>query len=188
MITPDAASTYNGAQDTETNAPAPDSAPPAPSGSDGPATDTDSLGCRCGAGPHAELPNRCAAGHATKGNGLALVAGHRSAAFWAAEAEERRELQRVLVEDAGHSLDTAPRALLVAADGLAQAVLVRDSAFARVVESGGPLTSAGRTRRAFAVWTQALDRVERHLRLLGLERQEKPTLTLAEHVARKASA
>ena len=141
--------------------------------------------CRCGAGPHPEHSDRCAAGHALPGNGLAVVAGHRSVAFWTAHEEARQEQQRVIVEDAGHTLDDAPHALLVAADGLAQSVLVRDSAFARIVEAGGPLTSSGRTRRAFTVWTAALDRVERHLRLLGLKRVPRPVPSLVDYMEQR---
>ena len=72
---------------------------------------------------------------------------------------------------------------MIAADGLAQAMLVRDSAYLRMVEAGGPLTSSGRTRRAFLVWTAALDRTEKHLRLIGLRREPRPAQTLAEVMA-----
>lgn len=156
---------------------------PAPSGTDGNDTAPLTVECKCGAGPHPEHSDRCAGGHVLQGNGLAVVAGHRSVAFWQEHERERRELQRAVIEDAGHTLADVPRALLLAADGLAQAVLVRDSAYLRLTESGGPLTSAGRTRRAFTVWTTAADRVERHLRLLGLKRVPKPAPTLAETLA-----
>ncbi len=136
--------------------------------------------CRCGVGPHPEFGERCAAGHVLKGNALALVVGARSAAFWAEHNRDRRELVAAVVEDAGATLGTASRALLLAADSLAQATLIRDSAYLRMVESGGPLTSSGRSRGAFTVWAAALDRVERHLRLVGLKRQLKPAKTLAE--------
>ena len=129
-------------------APTPALEPAAPSGENGTDAAPVTGGCKCGAGPHPEHPDRCAAGHVLTGNGLAVVAGHRSVAFWNEHERDRRALQRAVVEDAGQTLATAPQALLLAADGLAQAVLVRDSAFARVCEAGGPLTSAGRTRRA----------------------------------------
>jgi hypothetical protein len=67
----------------------------------------------------------------------------------------------------------APQALLDAIDGLVQAVLLRDSAFARIVESGGPATLQGRRRAAFNVWLLAAGRAENHLKLLGLERRSK---------------
>src|ERR1700676_1395472 len=94
-------------------------------------------------------------GRFTPGNKAALVTGAHSAAFWRAQEEARREIVRAVVEDAGHAPDDAPRALRLAADGIAQAVLLRDAAFQRVVESGGPMTSAGRVRRAYQVWLTA---------------------------------
>ncbi len=154
----------------------------APSGPVGSETAPEAV-CRCGVGPHPELGDRCAAGHVLKGNALALVVGARSAAFWNEHSKERWELREAIVSDAGHTSGNAPRALELAADGLAQAVLVRDSAFLRLVDSGGPVTSSGRTRRIFTVWCSAADRVERHLRLVGLKRQLKPAPTLAEVMA-----
>ncbi len=136
--------------------------------------------CTCGAGPHLEKSDRCERGHVLPGNQTALVAGHRSAAFWKAQAAALRELEDAVLSDAGHSRESAPEALKQAASGLAQAVTIRDSAFSRVSESGGPLTSAGRTRRALVVWVQACDRVERHLRLVGLKREPKLAPTLDE--------
>jgi hypothetical protein len=129
--------------------------------------------CSCGAGVHPELPARCAAGHVMSGNALALVVGARSAAFWQAHEEARRAVREDIIADSGESPQGAPRALREAADGIAQAKLLRDAAFTRVVEGGGPLTSGGRTRRAFTVWLAATDRLEKHLRLVGLKRVPK---------------
>ncbi len=136
--------------------------------------------CRCGAAPHPSDGNRCEKGHMIRDNQAALVVGHRSRRFWLQHAEAQREIRDAIITDAGHELDDAPRALTIAADGLAQAQLVRDSAYLRMVEAGGPLTSSGRTRRAFQVWTAALDRTEKHLRLVGLRREPRPAQTLAE--------
>jgi hypothetical protein len=118
-------------------------------------------------------------GRFTKGNRGALVTGARSIAFWNAQEAVRRDIVEAVISDAGHTSDNAPRALQLAADGIAQAVLVRDSAFARMVESGGPLTRGDRPRRAFVVWQSALDRLERHLRLVGLERKTKDITRLS---------
>ena len=136
--------------------------------------------CRCGAGPSTKHPDRCAAGHVLRGNDLALVVGHRSIAFWAEHAEAQREIQDSIIADAGHEPGDAPRALMLAADGAAQAALIRDSAFTRMVEAGGPMTVKGKTRQAFKIWCAALDRAERHLRLVGLRRKARPAQTLAE--------
>ncbi len=108
------------------------------------------------------------------GNRAALMVGQHSTAFWAQQAEARREMAVAIITDAGYTAADVPRALQLAADGIAQASLLRDSAFLRVVESGGPLTSTGRTRRAFAVWMAAADRLEKNLGLVGLRRVPKP--------------
>ena len=138
--------------------------------------------------PHPELEDRCTGGHVTTGNRLALVTGARSVAFWREHEEARRELVAAIVTDAGHDLEDAPRSLLLAAHSLAQATLIRDAAYLRLVESGGPVTSSGRTRRVFAVWCSALDRVERHLRLVGLKREPKPAPSLEEYLQQRAKA
>ena len=104
------------------------------------------------------------------GNQAAAVVGARSARFWAAQEGARRALVAAVLSDAGH-VDDPPRALALAAEGLAQAVILRDSAFARMCEDAGPLSSAGRPRRAYQVWLTAADRVERYLRLVGLQRK-----------------
>ena len=144
--------------------------------------------CRCGAAPHPEHAERCSNGHVLKGSALALVVGHRSRAFWAEHENARCELRDSIIIDAGHELEDAPRALAIAADGLAQAMLIRDSAFLRLVAAGGPLTSSGRTRRVFTVWCAALDRTERHLRLVGLKREPKPVPSLQEYLRERTEA
>jgi hypothetical protein len=127
--------------------------------------------------------DRDRSGRFTAGNKAALIVGDRSAAFWNDVDALKRDIARQLVSDAGFTDDDAPEALRRVADGLAQAVLVRDSAFQRLVESGGPLTSSGRARRAFAVWVAACDRVERHAKVLGLQRRSRSTLSIAERIA-----
>lgn len=131
--------------------------------------------------------DRDQAGRFRAGNRASLVVGARSAQFWAAHAAERTAIVEGIVADAGHVIEDAPRALLAAAEGIAQALLLRDSAFERLVESGGPLTASGRTRRAFTIWAATLDRVERHLRLVGLRRVPRPGPSLEEFLARRAA-
>lgn len=130
--------------------------------------------CRCGAGPHPEIEGRCAAGHVGRSNGLALVVGVNSRVFWAEHDAARHELRTAIIADAGHSAEDAPCALTIAAESIAQATLIRDSAYLRLAESGGPLASSGRVRRAFHAWIQASDRLERGLRLVGLRRMPRP--------------
>jgi hypothetical protein len=106
-------------------------------------------------------------------NRAALVVGQHSAAFWTAQAEARRQVRLAILADAGHTEADAPEALRLAANSIAQATLLQDSAFARLAECAGPLTSRGRARRAYTVWLTATDRLERYLRLVGLKRVPK---------------
>jgi hypothetical protein len=114
--------------------------------------------------------DRDAAGRFVAGNQAALVTGEHSEAFWNAQEGARRAIEAACLSDKGHTVEDAPKALLFAVESISQAVLIRDAAFRRVVESGGPLTSKDRQRAAFTVWQAAVDRLERHLRLLTLER------------------
>jgi hypothetical protein len=113
-------------------------------------------------------------------NGLALNVGAESTAFWAEHALARREIASAVMRDAGHDEGDAPEALKLAADSIAMAALVQQSAFQRLVEARGPLSSAGRTRRAFVVWVQATDRLEKFVRLVGLRSVPKRVPSLAE--------
>ena len=130
--------------------------------------------------------DRDASGRFQRGNRAALVIGTHSATFWRVHEEARLEIRRDVIADAGFTEGDAPRALQIAADGIAQATLLRDAAFLRVAQSGGPLTSVGRTRRAFSVWLTSADRLEKYLRLVGLRRAPKPALSLPDYLRRIA--
>lgn len=77
-------------------------------------------------------------GRFLSGNRAALVVGARSASFWREHERARREISRAVVTDRGYTDSDAPQALTLAADGIAQAALIRDSAYLRIVEAGGP--------------------------------------------------
>ena len=129
------------------------------------------VGCKCGRGTHATIHGKCAGGHPLPGfPGHALVTGKRSELFWKAAAEAQSDIVRAVLRDKGSTIEDAPETLRREAEGLAQAVLLRDSAFLRVVESGGPLSSSDRARRAFQVWSVCDGRVERHVRTIGTDR------------------
>jgi hypothetical protein len=131
--------------------------------------------CKCGSPAHASDPARCAKGHNRVGvAGPALFTGEQSATFWQAAEHVRRETVAAVLADRGHTEEDAPRALVIAASGLAQAALMRDANFERVVAAGGPLTATERARRAFSAWLQACDRTEKYLRLVGLHRVPRP--------------
>lgn len=135
--------------------------------------------CRCGAGPSQTRAGRCARGHVLRGNTLALVAGLESPRFWAEHEELRRSLVAGLVRDSGESEDNPPTALAIEADIIAKSVIVADSAYDRMLLEGGPLSQSGKARKAFTVWLAATDRLERHIRLVGLKRAPRPTLAPA---------
>jgi hypothetical protein len=129
-------------------------------------------------------PDRDEQGRWRKGNRAAVVVGERSLAFWAAHDATRREIVQSVLTDAGHLKD-APRALQLAANGVAQAAILRDAAYDRMLRDGGPLSSAGRPRRAYQVWLTAIDRLEKHLRLVGLTRrvQDVGSMNLRDYLA-----
>jgi hypothetical protein len=139
--------------------------------------------CKCGAGPHPSDSQRCARGHALSANTLPVVTGSRSLAFWRAAEALRSEIRETAIEDARLTSQTASKALQLTADGLAQVALIRDSAYLRILEEGGPFSSAGRVRRAHAVWESALAGVERHVKLLGLDRRQKAIPSLEQYLA-----
>lgn len=179
----DQATYEQGAQDSTSSQPASEArseGSPTPSGEVG----RDTAACRCGAGPHPDDPNRCSMGHMIQGNDAAVVAGERSAAFWREHETARRELREAILADAGHDPDDAPQALAAAADSLAMAQLVQQSAYLRMLEQGGPLSASGRARRCFDVWVKATDRVERYARLVGLERKARQAESLEEIMSR----
>src|SRR5262245_46877438 len=147
-----------------------------------PMSDENGLDTAPPLGEAGRAPDRDSSGRFVRGNKVALVVGQHSRSFWNAQEAARRDIVEAVIGDAGHTPDDAPRALLLAADGIAQAMLLRDAAFLRLVESGGPMTSAGRTRRAFVVWQSAVDRRERHLRLVGLKRAPKPAPSLQDYL------
>jgi len=131
-------------------------------------------GCRCGAPMHPEHPDRCAAGHVVKGNLLALVSGERSTSFWQEHDELYREKREEIATHAGHESyeDAGPKAR-AAIDGMTQAVILRDSDYSRIVQSGGVLTSSGRVRRVASHWQEMDRRVEAWTRHPELKRVPK---------------
>jgi hypothetical protein len=108
------------------------------------------------------------------GHTASMVVGHRSVAFWDAAQDAVNAIVRDVLRDAGQTPADAPRALTAAAEGLAQAILIRDAAFDRLRVLGGPTSASNdRARRSFVVWATALASAERHLKLIGLKRRTK---------------
>ena len=147
------------------------------------ASEPPTRGASAPCGPVGPDTDRDRRGRFAPGNGAALVAGEHSAEFWRTHEAIRHNISREILADAGHVSGDAPRALVIAAESIAQALLIRDSAYARMADAGGPLTASGRVRRAVVVWSAAVDRLERHLRLVGLGRVPRPAPTLAQYLA-----
>src|SRR5262245_45912951 len=92
-------------------------------------------------------------GRFTTGNTAALVSGARSQAFWAGVEGQRRALVARTLEAKGTTPADASPPLLAAADGLAKALLLRESEWERVKQTGGQ-------RGAVKAWEAADGRVE----------------------------
>jgi hypothetical protein len=127
-------------------------------------------------------------GRFLRGNLAAMITGERSRQFWQAAEASRREMRRAYLAQRGFAREQdAPATLVAAADGAAQAVLLRNGAFERVIEAGGPVTTNDRQRAVVKSWENASDRAFRHLQVIGLESRESDVLDLspAEWVAQQ---
>ncbi len=125
---------------------------------------------------------RDTAGRFVRGNQAATITGARSIAFWREAEAAKYELAAAVCRDLGHAgLEDAPVTVRQTALGLAQAAIVRDSAWQRLIENGGPLTGKDRERGAHRIWAGNADRVLRHTSTLGLERKLPPALSPTEY-------
>jgi hypothetical protein len=145
--------------------------------------------CKCGEPQSPRDPSRCARGHVWIGaTGPALTHGAHSRVVWQHEAEARRAIVAAILSDAGYTdADAAPRALVVECEGIAQAVLLRDSAYRRMVEAGGPLSANERRRHAYDIWLTSGDRVDRGVRVVGTRRVERTVSSLSALLAGPAA-
>src|SRR5262249_3693592 len=88
--------------------------------------------------PGAVADDRDTKGRFATGNRVNLVVGHRSMAFWRAQAAAREEIETAMLSDMGYTVNDAPRAAKLACEAISQAVLITRSAFERIGEAGGP--------------------------------------------------
>lgn len=127
------------------------------------------------------VSDRGPSGRFARGNTAAVVTGARSLQFWAAAEAHRQAIRAGILADKGFAREQdAPVALRLAADGAAQAQLVRDSAFARMIEDGGPLSGTGRERGPHKIFATNSDRVLRHVQAIGFDRVAQTTQTLEQ--------
>lgn len=124
-------------------------------------------------------------GQFVPGNTAAGVALHRSQALVELLDAARRELTAQVRADLAINGDAAAT-LEGMVEAYAEARLLRASMFARMVETGGPVTNKGTKRAIFDAFLSALDR-ERRLALdLGL-RRVKREVSVEEWVRQRAA-
>jgi hypothetical protein len=137
--------------------------------------------CKCGKGPHPTIVGKCAVGHKLKGfPGDRLIAGEKSVLFWKAVAEQQGAIVRQVLQDQGYTEEDAPEAVRQIAGTLAEAVLLKASAFQRIVELGGPMSASNHGRRAFDIWDTCSGKVLAAANKLGLQRVPRPAASLAD--------
>ena len=124
-------------------------------------------------------------GRFARGNRAAVVTGARSVQFWQEAEAALDEMASSILADRGFAYADAPVALRLAARGAAQAAIVRDAAYTRMVESGGPLSGSDRERGAHKIWAAASDRVLRHTQAIGYERKATDLPTITDYLAGK---
>jgi hypothetical protein len=97
----------------------------------------------------------------------------------ALEPLKRDMVERVRVQLAADT-DDAPETLLGLIDGYVEARLLRSSAFVRLAQLGGFMTSKGKARALLSTWGAAFDRELRAADKLGLQRRARRTQTPIE--------
>lgn len=129
---------------------------------------------------------------AMKGNTRSLVHGQGSRAVRNADLPEMSHLKEVRAQDAAGFLSdfggaseitTAQR---VAIETLLPLLNVRDYVTAHILRDG-VTTQAGRTRSAVNTLLGVTDRIERLVKLLGLERKAKPVGDLESFLAARST-
>ena len=111
------------------------------------------------------------------GNTAAGKSLSRSEQLWSALAPAKRLLVEQVAVDLAAD-DSAAATLRGTVEAYAEVRLLRASLFARLSESGGPVTPKGAARALFAAYLSALDRELRIATTLGMERKAKPVSPL----------
>jgi hypothetical protein len=123
--------------------------------------------CKCGATGHSLTDaTRCERGHLLTGNKAATITDTRARGFIEAHAAALAETVTTILGQKGYTRESAPLELLAAAEGLAQARLMRDAGYQRTVDNGGPLTGSDRLRGAARVAGEWSDRTLRHVQTI----------------------
>jgi hypothetical protein len=128
----------------------------------------------------ARANERDSKGRFTRDNAAHLRTLEHSGQLRAALAPLKQELvERVRVQ-LGADTDDAPETLLGVIDAYAEARLLRSSAFVRLSQLGGFMTSKGKARALLSTWGAAFDREMRAAERLGLVRRARRAQTPIE--------
>jgi hypothetical protein len=93
----------------------------------------------------------------------------------------KREIVARVVTDRGLDAD-APETLAGVIDGYAEARLLRQAMWVRLIESGGPVTGKGKKRALFDAYCSALDRETKLAQVIGLDRRARPVVDGVEYL------
>lgn len=112
-------------------------------------------------------------GRFTRDNAAHLTTLEHSSQLRAALEPLKRELIARMRIQLCADVEDAPETLLGVIDAYAEARLLRSSAFVRLAQLGGFMTSKGKARALLSTWGAAFDREMRAAEKLGLERKAR---------------
>ncbi len=128
---------------------------------------------RAPAGPHPRLAGRDARGCFSRHNTDAITHGARSQQRREELAPLRREIRAAILADRGFTEADVPRVVSIIVDQFCEARLIAASYFQFLADSGGPITTKGRQRRAVDGYLRASDRVTKLAQVIGLGREPR---------------
>lgn len=126
----------------------------------------------------ARSSDRDASGRFTKHNAASVKTWRDSTMLKADLAPLKADLVARVYVDLGLTADEVPEVMRTCIDMWAEATILRQVAFTRLSQQGGPITNKGRTRALLATWQTAFDRELRVAERIGLERRAKPAQSL----------
>jgi hypothetical protein len=119
-------------------------------------------------------------GRYTRDNTGHLTTLEHSSQLWRALEPLKQEIIGRVRTQLAADTDDAPETLLGVIDAYAEARLLRSSAFVRLSQSGGFMTSKGAARALLGTWGAAFDREMRAAERLGLVRRARRAQTPIE--------
>lgn len=110
----------------------------------------------------------------------------RSEQYWSAVEPLKQALVERIKTDLAVDASSV-ETLLGLIDGYSEVRLFRKSMFLRLIDSGGPISTRGKTRGLYRAYLDALDREMKLAQILGLERRSK-RIDLAKDFAEQERA